>query len=160
VCRWQFRDFPRFSRFSIFARASRIAKNTSVKIAENREKYRCAGTLKRALHEVVVQHRAVGRAGAGAEGRAVERGAQAVRVAAGRLHAPARWPGKCTCTFRDGSASTPALFHDFSACTPVFYAMREQSCAVGNFAIFRDFFAIIYLRSRIAHREKYKCEDC
>ena len=43
------------------------------------------------------------------------------------------------------------ILSDFSRCTPVFYAMREQaraqraramreqSCAVGNFAILRDF---------------------
>ena len=61
------------------------------------------------------------------------------------------------------------ILRDFSACTPVFFAMREQSCAVRDFAIFRDFrdfFAIFRsrsrfararyarARSRIAHREK------
>ena len=87
------------------------------------------------------------------------------------------------------------ILRDFSACTPVFYAMREraraqrarakreQSCAVGNFAIFRDFcdfrdfFAIfsrffrdfslaLALRSRslrsrsLAHRASRKIQVC
>ena len=84
--------------------------------------------------------------------------------------------GKVLQTEEKKKKTHTCILRDFSRCAPVFFAMREraramreQSCAVRDFAIFaifRDFSLALALRSRslrsrsLAHRASRKIQVC